>query len=326
MSYELKIGNLKFDNPLVSAPLAGISDIGFRVLCKKYGASLTYSEMISSDALVRQNESTIKMARIATERPIAIQLFGTNIDNIIASVQWLSKNVKPDIIDFNFGCPAKDIMKQGAGSALLKDPKKMYDIVKAMTSATKIPITTKMRVGITSKDNYHVKIAKMLEEAGSKAIIVHGRDAAQGYSGTANWDKIKDIKNAVKIPVVGNGDICDPITAKKYLDEKYCDGLMIGRASLGNPRIFEQIKKFLLNNEKIPNTTWEEKLNDFLEYVKIAQKNDDFIFARAKMHAQFFTKGWKNAASVRRDLSLSKNIEEVITLFENYKTRNENIE
>ncbi len=288
---------------VILAPMAGFSDIAFRLLCKRAGAGLVVTEMISAEAIVRNNEKTLKLMRIEDdERPIAVQLFGNDPDLVANAAKKVEKYA--DILDFNMGCPMFKIMKQGSGSALLGDLKKAEDIITAMVDAVKKPVTVKIRSGI-NKPDAAIKAAKMIEKSGAAAIAVHARTAAQKYSGRADWDVIKNIKSAISIPVIGNGDIRTPEDAKRLFDQTDCNFVMVGRGVLGNPLLFRQINEYL-GIDSYNQISMEQKLKQGLEYLKLAQEYDISIKSM-RMQAQYFTKGLKGGAEVRRKIAAARN-------------------
>ena len=237
---KLKIGDVELDNNILLAPMAGITDLPFRKLCKENGAGLVETEMVSSRAIVYKDDKTLKMINTENEkRPVSMQIFGNEPDIMAESAKFL--NDKADIIDINMGCPAPKVVKNGDGSRLLLDLDLVSKIVKAVVDVAKVPVTVKIRKGWDSENIVAVEVAKRIEKAGASAIVVHGRTRAQFYSGEADWNIIKQVKEAVNIPVIGNGDIISGITAKKMFEQTNCDGIMIGRASLGNPWIFKEI-------------------------------------------------------------------------------------
>jgi nifR3 family TIM-barrel protein len=222
------------------APMADITNLAFRIMCKDYGAGLVSTELLSANALAKKNKLVLKLAKTdKKERPVVAQLFSDNIDNFVKSAKILQKDF--DIIDLNFGCPAKRITEQGSGSALLKDPKKIGEIVKAVCENVGVPVTVKIRIGTNKKRINAVEVAKICESNGASAVIIHGRTVDQGYSGKVDLEIIKKVKQAVKIPVIGNGNITDGASAKKMLEETGCDYVMIGRASIGNPFILRRL-------------------------------------------------------------------------------------
>lgn len=307
-----KIGNVKLKNNLILAPMVGINDSAFRILCKNYGAGLVCTEMINANAIFKKNKATIKkLDFIKEERPISAQLFGANIEMIEYAAKIVEE--KADIIDFNFGCPDSKIINQGAGAALLKRPKKVYDIVNAIVKKVNIPVTAKIRL---TKDN--IKIAKLIEDAGAAAIAVHSRTAAQGYSGKANWDAIKEIKENINIPIIANGDIFSGKDARDIINLTNCDFIMIGRAAIANPTIFREIEYYLENKEE-KKISDKEKIELFLEYCKLADKYGYPKFEFIKRHALNFSSGIRNVVSLRKKISSIKNIEDLKKEMDSFK-------
>jgi tRNA-dihydrouridine synthase B len=268
----MKFPNLK--GKLFLAPMEVVNDLAFRLMCHKYGSAMQFTEMISINAVTRGNKAVIRLAKtLDKEKPIGIQLFGTKTELIKKSIKILENDypdeIKPDMFDFNFGCSSKNIIRQGAGAALLKRPKKIGEIISAMRSSTNLPISAKIRLGINAKLANYVKTAKIIENAGADMITVHARYQNQRFSGSADWNAIKEIKQAVNIPVVGNGDIIDELSAKKMFEETGCDYIMIGRAAMGNPFIFSRINNYL-NNETLLKQ--KSKYDLFDEYLALARK------------------------------------------------------
>ncbi|MBI5159487.1 tRNA dihydrouridine synthase DusB [Candidatus Micrarchaeota archaeon] len=300
----MKIGSVEPANNFFLAPMAGFSTPAFRRLCKEYGAGLTTSEMVCCEAVLRGNKTTQRMlARAECETPFAIQVFGSEPKRIALAGQALEK--KCDVLDLNFGCPANHVTVQGAGALLLKKPEKIAETLDLL-STLKIPVTAKMRLGFSTKKNC-VEIAKLIERGGAKALAVHARTAKQNYSMKADWNSIREIKNALSIPVIGNGDVSTPEDAELMLEKTKCDAVMIGRAALGNPFIFAQMNKYFQEG-KHEAPSKQEKMNAFLQFL---QYSEDEPVARVKLQAVHFTKGLKNSAETRRNISKAKTVEEI---------------
>jgi tRNA-dihydrouridine synthase B len=313
---QQRIANLHLTGKVFLAPMAGVNDIAFRIMCHKYGSALNFTEMINVNAVQRGNKATLRMANLAEdEGPISIQLFGTKIDAIKKTIKVLEEAENPQMFDFNFGCPVKKIMTQGAGCALLKRPSKVGEIVSAMRNSTDIPISAKIRLGITPKSADYLKTAKVIQDAGADLLIVHGRYQNQGYSGKAHWDKIKEIKESLDIPVVGNGDVVDERSAKAMIEETGCNFLMVGRAAMGNPFIFSRINKFLSFGEMIKQ---KNKPELFEEYLELAFKHS-INLSQIKDQAMQFTKGLPCSARLRDMLRLERTAEGILALLKNMK-------
>ena len=293
----------KLKSKLILAPMHNTTNIAFRILCRKYGASLVSTELLSSNALAREDNLNLKLAITdKKEKPNVAQIFGQNTENIVKAAKTLERSF--DVIDINFGCPSKKILSQGAGAALLKRKNKIKEIVEQVSKNIKKPVTVKIR------SNNAIEIAKICEKAGADAITVHARSVKQGYSGKADWSVIKAVKENVKIPVIGNGDVVDGKSAEKMLKETNCDYVMIGRAAIGNPFIFKQIKEYLKTGKEIKQTK-EEKIKDYFEYIKLAKKYKIFSISDAKLKAQEFTKGIEGSRELRRRLNTIKTGDEI---------------
>ena len=310
---SLTIGKLKLDGNLVLAPMSGVTNLPSRLLCRKYGASLVYSEMTSSEAVVRQNLQSIERGFTChSEKPMGIQLMGSVPANLAASALFLQERYGPELIDVNFGCPAQGVIKNGCGSELLKKPELIDRIVRQLSDSLDIPLTAKIR--IVENFGETLKIAKIIEKAGADAITVHGRTQKQGYSGKSDLDFIKGIKSELSIPVIANGDIFDEITAKKALEYTRCDGLMIGRAAIGNPFIFKKISHYLETGEILPSQDMEEKLADFFKYTELCRNYDMLTYNDLKRNAQWFTKGMENVKRVRVKINKTADIDSIMRI------------
>lgn len=300
----------KLNGSAVLAPMAGVTDVAFRALCRKYGAALTYTEFVSSNAIIRENAKTRDILRIdKSEIPSAVQIFGNNKNEILKAAKYIEKNFKFDIIDINFGCPADKVIKCGGGSELLKNPQKIGKIIKSLSKEIKKSITAKIRIGIDDKYINALKVAEIIEKNGASAICVHGRTQKQGYSGDADWEIIKKVKKIVKIPVIGNGDVTSPEIFKKRLDESRVDCIMIGRAAMSNPYIFKQIKDYLETGKYKE----KDKIEQFFEYLKLAEKYK-IDFESIKNHAICFTKGLPRSCKLRNEICKCKTVSEIKNL------------
>ena len=294
------------------APMSGVTDVAFRTLCKRYGAGITYTEFVNSTGLVRGNISSQKLVKKdALEKPVAVQLFGNNIADIISAGTALENEF--DIIDVNCGCPAWKVIKTGAGSQMLKDPSKIKEFIAQLVMHIKKPVTIKIRTGIDEQTINAVTVAKIAQSAGASAITIHGRTQKQGYAGVANWDIIKQVKDSVSIPVFGNGDIKTPEDAKKRLEETGVDAVMIGRAAIGNPYLFTQINDYL---EKGTYDSYS-KYKQFEEYCELAKKHE-IDFSKIKQQALYFSKGVLNGSVLRQKLVTCQSIEELCETFKEY--------
>lgn len=312
---NLRIGNLDLKNQVFLAPMAGVTDLPFRLICKQKGCALVYTEMVSAKGIYYNNENTNQMLKIDnSERPIAVQLFGSD-PSILANIA--KKLQMYDIIDINMGCPAPKIVKNGEGSALMKEPKKIGEIVKAVVNATDKPVTVKIRKGFDT--NNALEVAKLIEDSGASAITIHGRTREQYYSGIADWDIIKQIKQNLSIPVIGNGDIDTPYKAKQMLEQTGCDAIMVGRAAQGNPWIFEQILHYLNTNEILPNPTAKQKIETALYHAQmLVDLKGEYIGIREmRKHISWYIKGIAGAAELRCKINSACNIEQMKALLEN---------
>lgn len=267
----MKIGNIEFEKyPVFLAPMEDVTDPAFRLLCKRFGADMVYSEFISSDALIRSIKSTERKLEIYNqERPVAIQLYGRDVESITEAAK-IAETAKPDIIDLNFGCPVKKVAGKGGGAGLLKDIPKMMEIINSVAKNVKIPVTVKTRLGWDNNSKIITTIAEQIQDNGAQALTIHGRTRAQMYTGEADWTLIGEIKNnpRIKIPIIGNGDITTPERAKECFDKYGVDAIMIGRGSIGQPWIFEEIKHYLYNNSKLERKNFKFYLEILKEQVE----------------------------------------------------------
>lgn len=303
----MKIGDIKLDNNVFLAPMAGISDLSFRIICKEMGAGLVYTEMVSCKGLYYNDEKTESLMVVSEkERPTALQIFGSEPD-IMSRVVYdkINKRKDIDIIDINMGCPAPKIVKNGDGSALMKKPNLVREIVSSVVKVSQKPVTIKIRMGWDDDNINAAEIAKIGEDAGADAVTVHGRTREQFYSGKANWDIIKKVKESVLIPVIGNGDIFTPQDGKDMLDYTGCDGIMIGRGCRGNPWIFKRTVE-LINHSKVPQAPKDkEKILMAMKHLEMMTrtKREDIAIREMRKHIAWYIKGMKYSADMRNKIN-----------------------
>ena len=319
---EWKIGNVKISNQVVLAPMAGICNSAYRQICKDMGCGLIYAEMVSDKAITYSNQKTIDMLYMTEkERPISQQIFGSDKESFVEAAKFIEKEMKPDIIDINMGCPVPKVaVRAQAGSALLKDIDKIFDIVSSVVSAVNVPVTVKIRSGWDSNHINAVEVAKVIEKAGASAICVHPRTRAQGYSGHANWNIIKEVKENVSIPVIGNGDILSAEDAKKMLDETGCDAVMIGRGTLGNPYLIKQVVSYIEDGILLEEQSSIDKMKLCLKHFDYLLKIKDEKTAVLEMrtHAAWYLKGLPSSTIVKQKLYTLKTKDEFIKLINDY--------
>ena len=316
------IDNIKIKNKVVIAPMAGVSNIAFRTIMKEFGAGLIYAEMVSDKALTFRNQKTLKMIKVVDEeRPLTLQVFGGDQKSIVEGAIIIDKESDCDIIDINMGCPVNKVVKSDAGAKLMLEPQKIYDIVKAVVENVKKPVTVKMRSGWSNDTIYAVEIAKLCEKAGAKAIAIHGRTRSQMYTGKADWDIIKQVKEAVKIPVIGNGDILNPEDAKRMLDQTNCDAVMIGRGVLGNPWLVKQTVDYLETGSYEKEIGFDEKIKHIIDHMDrlIELKGEKIALLEMRSHAAWYIKGMRGATFVKREIAKLSHREELVALFIEYK-------
>ena len=321
-----KIGNIELgDFPLLLAPMEDVSDPPFRALCKENGADVVYTEFISSEGLIRNAaKSTMKLDIYEKERPVGIQIFGANLDSMLQSVD-IVEQTKPDIIDINFGCPVKKVVCKGAGAGILKDIDKMEMLTREMAKRTNLPLTVKTRLGWDEKSIKIVEVAERIQDAGAQAITIHGRTRAQMYKGFADWRLISDVKNnpRMKIPVFGNGDVNSPEKALEMRDKFGLDGAMIGRASIGNPWFFNQVKHFFKTGEHLPQPTMNERIDMAETHLKmsIKWKGEKLGVLETRRHYSNYFKGIPDFKKYRTIMGTSDFSKDIFNLFAELKER-----
>lgn len=318
-----KIGNVEIDNRVVLAPMAGVCNSAFRRIVKEMGCGLIYAEMVSDKAIFYNNQKTIDMLYMTDyERPISQQIFGSDKESFVSAAKYIYENMHPDIIDINMGCPVPKVaLRAQAGSALLKNPSKIKEIVESVVNAVPIPVTVKIRSGWDFNSINAVEVAKICEEAGASAICIHARTRSQGYSGKADWSVIKAVKDSVRIPVIGNGDVVDCFSAKKMIDETGCDAVMIGRASLGNPWIFKEVNEYLEKGIVIDKPSSVDRVDMCLKHFKylVDLKIDKVAVLEIRNHIAWYLKGIKGSNEIKNKVYMTKDINEIYNILMNYK-------
>lgn len=313
----LKIGNVTLDNPLVLAPMAGVTDLPFRLLCKEHGVGLVCMEMVSAKAIYYKNKNTEQLLEIyPQERPVSLQLFGSDAD-IIAEMATQIEERPFDILDFNMGCPVPKVVNNGEGSALMKNPKLVEEILTKLVRAVKKPVTVKIRKGFDEEHVNAVEIARIAESCGVAAVAVHGRTRQQYYSGHADWDIIRQVKEAVQIPVIGNGDLHTAEDVCHMKEQTGCDGFMIGRGAQGNPWIFEQILHKLETGEELPRPTVQEVTEMVMRHARLQVeiKGEYTGIREIRKHAAWYTAGYRNSSKLRGKINEVETIQQLEELF-----------
>lgn len=319
---EWQIGNVKIKNRIVMAPMAGISNSAYRRICKEMGCGLIYAEMVSDKAISYNNKKTIDMLYMQDEeRPIAQQIFGCDVDSFVYAAKYIEEHMKPDIIDINMGCPVPKVaVRSQAGSALLKNPEKIFDIVHSVVSAVNVPVTVKIRSGWDFNHINAVEVAKVIEKAGASAICVHPRTRSQGYSGKADWSIIKAVKEAVSIPVIGNGDIKKPEDVKKMLDETNCDAVMIGRGLLGNPWLIKNSLNYM-ENKPLISISLNDRVDMCLKHLSYLNslKSEKIACMEIRNHISWYFKGIKGANELKNKVYQTSNIHDIISILNEFR-------
>ena len=315
---KLKIGNVELENNLILAPMAGVTNLPFRIICKEFGPGLVCTEMASSRAMFHNDQKTKRLFNTEGEkRPISFQIFGSDEETMAYSAKYVSEFA--DIIDINMGCPAPKVVKNGDGSKLLLDLEQAEKVIKAVVENSKVPVTLKIRKGWDKENIVATEIAKIAEDAGISAITVHGRTRSEFYSGKADLEIIKKVKETVKIPVIGNGDIVDEESAYNMFEKTNVDGIMIGRGSFGNPWIFRNIKHYLETGEKLPAPSNDEKLEIMKKHINLAvAEKGEIAVKELRKHIAWYTKNLKNSSEFRSKMNTIETKEELLEMLEAY--------
>ncbi|OAH56797.1 MULTISPECIES: tRNA dihydrouridine synthase DusB [Bacillaceae] len=313
----LKIGPVELKNRVVLAPMAGVCNSAFRLTVKEFGAGMVCAEMVSDKGIVLQNEKTMNMLYIdEREKPLSLQIFGGERESLVQAASFVDKNTNADIIDINMGCPVPKITKCDAGAKWLLDPNKIYEMVSAVVDAVDKPVTVKMRMGWDEDHIYAVENARAVERAGGQAVALHGRTRVQMYEGHSNWDIIKEVKNSINIPLIGNGDVETPQDAKRMLDETGCDAVMIGRAALGNPWMIYRTVQYLETGLLADEPTAREKIDVCLLHLDrlINLKNENIAVREMRKHAAWYLKGIRGNGQVRKEINTCETRSDLVTL------------
>ena len=327
---KFKIGNIEIKNQVGLAPMAGVSNPTYMKICEEMGVGFAVSELISAEAVVRQNQKTFEMLKGIDKLniPVAIQIFGSDPDVMAESAKILLNEYKVDFIDINMGCPVPKVaLKNSAGSALMKNPKLAGEIVKKVVEAVDVPVTVKIRSGWDFESINAVSVAKIIEKSGASAITIHGRTRSQGYSGVADWNIIKEVVEAVNIPVIGNGDIKSCYDAKRMLDETKCSAVMIGRALLGNPWLIKECVNYLEDGTIIKSPSYEEKIAMMIKHLNnlVLEKGESLAVLEMRGHILNYIKGLPLNKEIKNDICGCKSQKEIINILENYKNELKNL-
>lgn len=316
----MNIGNVQLDNEVFLSPMAGVTDLPFRLICKEKGCGMLYTEMINAKALCYDDENTKKMLKIEDEEhPIAVQIFGSDPE-FMGKAAAIMNEYPNEILDINMGCPAPKVIKNGDGSALMRNPKLAAEVLESVVKNSKKPVTLKIRKGWDDDSVNAVEIAKIAEECGISALAIHGRTREQFYSGKADWDIIAEIKQSINIPVIGNGDVFEVEDAVNMLEKTKCDAIMIGRGAQGNPWIFKRINHYMKTGEILPEPTLEEKITTAIKHMNLAvSEHGDYVAVREmRKHIGWYLKGLKNSAKYRDQINKITDYKEVIFMLEEY--------
>ncbi|MGS6991199.1 tRNA dihydrouridine synthase DusB [Clostridioides difficile] len=316
----MKIGNLELKNKVFLSPMAGVTDLPFRLICKEQGCGLLYTEMINGKALCYDDENTKKMLKIEEEEhPVAVQIFGSEPE-FMGRAAEIMNDYSNEILDINMGCPAPKIVKNGDGSALMKNPKLAEEVLRAVVKNSKKPVTLKIRKGWDDNSVNAVEIAKIAEDCGISALAIHGRTREQFYTGKADWDIIAEIKKNLSIPVIGNGDVFTIEDSINMLDKTGCDAIMIGRGAQGNPWIFKRINHYMNTGEILPEPTLNEKISTAIKHLKLAvEEHGEYVAVREmRKHIAWYLKGLRNSAKLRDEINKIEDYQEVVSKLEYY--------
>lgn len=316
----MKIGNVTLDNKVFLSPMAGVTDLPFRLICKEQDCGMLYTEMINAKALCYDDKNTKKMLKIENEEhPVAVQIFGSDPEFMAGAAEILNEYPN-EILDINMGCPAPKVVKNGDGSALMKNPKLAEEVLKFVVKKSKKPVTLKIRKGWDDSSVNAVEIAKIAEASGISALAIHGRTREQYYSGKADWDIIAEIKKNINIPVIGNGDVFEVEDAINMINKTNCDAIMIGRGAQGNPWIFKRINHYMKTGEILPEPTCEERINTALKHLKLAvEEHGEYVAVREmRKHIAWYLKGLRGSARLRDEINKIESCEEVVNKLSDY--------